>query len=152
MRLQRIQALKQFGLSLSDIGAFLAEPGAALIEIIAQQMRVLDEQVQRAQTLRDRLLRLRERISKGEDTGLTDWLTILEMMTMYEKHFPKKELEFCRSHQAAGSLDDAWGQLVPAVQQAMDHGISPASEEAQSLHGGGCGYSGIPREMTPALP
>jgi methyltransferase (TIGR00027 family) len=133
VRLHRILALKQFGCSLADIGAFLAEPGASVIEIITQQMSVLDGQVQRAQTLRDRLFRLSEQIAKGEDTGLTDWLTILELMTMYEKHLSKEELETLRSNKAAGNLDDEWRQLVRLVQDAMDRGISPESEEAQGL-------------------
>jgi methyltransferase (TIGR00027 family) len=133
MRLHRIQALKQFGCSLSDIGVFLAEPDASPIEILTQQMSVLDEQIQHAQVLRDRLFRLSEQISKGIDTGLTDWLTILEMMTMYEKHFSKEELEKLRSNKAAGKLDDEWRQLVPLVQQAMDRGITPQSEEAHRL-------------------
>jgi methyltransferase (TIGR00027 family) len=133
VRLHRIQALKQFGCSLSDIGAFLAEPGASPIELITQQMSVLDEQVQRAQALRDRLFRLRARISKGEDTGLTDWLTILEMMTMYEKHLSREELDRLRSNKAAGNLDGEWNQLVPLVQDAMDRGIAPESQEAQGL-------------------
>ncbi|MGO9022574.1 MAG: SAM-dependent methyltransferase [Syntrophobacteraceae bacterium] len=133
-RLHRIQALKQFGWSLSEIRAFLAEPGGAtLIEIITQQMNVLDEQVQRALTLRDRLFWLRERIAKGEETGLTDWLTILEMMTMYEKHLSKEELNTLYSNQATGNLDEEWSRLVPIVQDSMDRGISPESREAQEL-------------------
>jgi methyltransferase (TIGR00027 family) len=133
VRLHRIQALKQFGCSLSDIGAFLAEPGASPLAILTQQMSALDAQVERAQTLRDRLFRLREQISKGEDTGLTDWLTILELMTMYEKHLSKEELDTLRLNKAAGNLDDEWNQLVPLVQDSMDRGISPESEEAQRL-------------------
>jgi methyltransferase (TIGR00027 family) len=133
VRLHRIQALKQFGFSLSDIGAFLARPEASPIGIITQQMSILDEQVHRAQTLRDRLQRLREQLSNGEDTGITDWLTILELMTMYEKHFSQKELEILRSNKAAGNLDDEWIQLVPLVQEAMDRGIPPDSKEAQGL-------------------
>jgi methyltransferase (TIGR00027 family) len=133
VRLHKIQALKQFGCSLSEIGAFLEEPGASLVEIITQQMSVLGEQVQRAQTLRDRLFRLQERISKGEDTGLTDWLTILELMTMYEKHLSREELDILRSNKAAGNRDDEWRQLLSMVQNAMDRGTSPESIETQGL-------------------
>jgi methyltransferase (TIGR00027 family) len=133
VRLHRIQALKQFGCALADIGAFLAEPGASPVEIIEQQMSVLDDQVRRAQILRDRLFRLRGQILKGEATGLTDWLTVLELMTMYEKHFTKEELDTLRSNKAAGNLDDEWSHLVPLVQDAMDRGMSPESTEAQGL-------------------
>jgi len=133
VRLHKIQALKQFGCSLSDIGAFLSEPGASPLEIITHQINILDEQVQRAQTLRDRLSRLKERILMGEQTGLRDWLGILELMTMYEKHFSQEELEKLRSNKAVGKLDNDWRQLVRTVQEAMSRGISPITEEAQKL-------------------
>jgi methyltransferase (TIGR00027 family) len=133
VRLHKIQALKQFGCSLSEIGAFLGGPGASIIEIITHQMGVLDEQVRRAQTLRDRLFRLRERISQGEGTGLTDWLNILELMTIYEKHLSREELDTLRSNKADGKLDDEWRHLVSMVQNAMDCGTSPESKEARGL-------------------
>jgi methyltransferase (TIGR00027 family) len=133
VRLHRIQALKQFGCSLSDIGAFLASPGASLIEIITQQISVLDEQARRAQTLRDRLSRLKEQLSRGEDARLTDWLTILEMMTMYEKHLSTQELDTLLSKKAAGALDEEWGRLASSVQDSMNRGLSPESKEAQGL-------------------
>jgi methyltransferase (TIGR00027 family) len=133
VRLHRIQALKQFGCSLSDIGAFLASPGASLIEIITQQISILDEQARRAQTLRDRLSRLREQLSRGEDARLTDWLTILEMMTMYEKHLSKQELDTLLSKKAAGALDEEWGRLASSVQDSMNRGLSPKSKDAQGL-------------------
>jgi DNA-binding transcriptional MerR regulator len=133
IRLHRIQALKQFGCSLSEIGAFLAEPGASLMEIITRQMSVLEERVLRAQSLRDRLSRLREQITRGESTGLTDWLTILELMTMYEKNLSRKELDALRSNKAGGNLDEEWRRLLPRVRDAVDHGVPPESEEAQGL-------------------
>lgn len=130
VRLQRIQALKQFGWSLVDIGTFLADPGSSLADIITQQIRALEERVRRTQTLRDRLFQLRERISKGEDAGLTDWLTILEAMAMYERHFSKEELEALRSNR--GSVrDEERRRLVSQVQALIDGGVSPESEEAR---------------------
>jgi methyltransferase (TIGR00027 family) len=133
IQLHRIQALKQFGCSLADIRAFLAEPGASLMDIVTRQMSVLDEQVRRAQTLRDRLSRLREQLSRGEETGITDWLTILELMTMYEKHLSKEELATLHSNKAAGNREDGWSQLVPLVQGGIDRGLSPESGEAREL-------------------
>lgn len=77
VRLHRIQALKQFGYSLSEIRAFLAEPGASLLEIITKQLSILEERIQRAQTLRYRLLQLREQMMRGEKTGLPEFSKIL---------------------------------------------------------------------------
>ena len=132
-RLHRIQALKQFGCSLTDIAAFLEEPGASPVSIISQQMNALDERARRARVLRERLSRLKERIEKGEGTGLTDWLTILELMTMYEKHLSQEELDTLRANKAAGNLDEERRRLVRSIRDAMEGGLPPESEEAQKL-------------------
>jgi DNA-binding transcriptional MerR regulator len=115
IRLQRIQTLKQFGCSLSVIRTFLADSQASLNEIIAHQISVLDDQMQRITTLRNRLLRLNEQISRGDSTCLPDWLTILEVMAMYEKRFSQQELDLLHSNKVTGNLDQAWKQLIPEI-------------------------------------
>jgi methyltransferase (TIGR00027 family) len=133
VRLHRIQALKQLGFSLSEVRAFLEEPGASGVEIISNQLSVLEKQLQRAQILRDRLFRLREQLMRGEETGVGDWLTVLELMTLYEEHFSREELERLRANRAAGNLGPEWRLLIQAVQDAMDRGIRPEAPEVQDL-------------------
>lgn len=133
VRLHRIQALKQLGCALADIVAFLAQPGASPSEIIAQQIDVLDEQMQRAKTLRGRLFRLQAQLLQEKDTGLTDWLNILELMTLYEKHFTKDEIETLRANKAVGALDVQWRQLIPLAQDLIDRRIPSDSKQAQEL-------------------
>ncbi|MFH0780426.1 MAG: SAM-dependent methyltransferase [Pseudomonadota bacterium] len=132
-KLHRIQALKQFGCSLADIGAFLSEPGASVIEIICRQAEILKEQAERADELHQRLLRLKGQLVSGEETGLTDWLTILKMMTMYEKHLSKEELETLLSKKAPGRLDKEWTRLSVKVRALIERGTPPESPEAQSV-------------------
>jgi methyltransferase (TIGR00027 family) len=131
IRLQRIQALKQFGCSLSAIRTFLTDTQASLGDIIARQISVLDEQMQRIKTLRSRLSRLNEQISRGDATCLPDWLTILEVMAMYEKRFSQRELDLLHSNKVAGNLDQAWKQLVSQIQDLIDHGIPATDKETQ---------------------
>jgi methyltransferase (TIGR00027 family) len=133
IRLHRIQALKQFGCSLADIRVFLQDPATSPVEILTRQMRVLEDRAQRALILWERLFRLKEQLCRGEDTGVTDWLTILEMMTMYEKHLTKQELDTLLTKKAAGNLDVEWGELSGCVQNAMDRGLAPESEKAREL-------------------
>src|SRR5487761_2233805 len=54
-RLHQIQALKRFGLSLSDIGDVLKNPDARLVNIVETQIRMLNQQISRSTALRDRL-------------------------------------------------------------------------------------------------
>ena len=132
-RLHRIQALKQFGCSLAEIKAFLAAPGASIDAILSQQMRDLETQVRRARALRDRLARLRQRLARGETAGLTDWLAVLKMMTLYERHLSGRELDALFAQKRAGTLEEECSRIVARARGAMTRGVPPEGEEAQQL-------------------
>ncbi|NMM36959.1 MAG: SAM-dependent methyltransferase [Glaciimonas sp.] len=135
IRLHRIQALKHFGCSLSDIKAYLDESRIAPIEIINRQISVLDEQARRAQALRDSLKHLADKISIGGETGVADWLNLLEMMTMYEKHLTREDLDHLRAQQQhmGGHLDARRTELISETRESIDVGRLPESQEAQAL-------------------
>lgn len=135
IRLHRIQALKHFGCSLSDIRAYLDEPGIPPIEIINRQISVLDAQARRAQVLRDRLQHVGDKISRGGETGVADWLNLLEMMTMYDKHLSKEDLDHMRARQDSMGMDlgAQMIELTAETQRSVDMGLLPESREAQAL-------------------
>lgn len=135
IRLHRIQALKHFGCALSDIRAYLDEPGIPPIEIINRQISVLDEQARRAQALRDRLQHVGEKISRGGETGVADWLNLLEMMTMYDKHLSKEDLDHIRARQDSMGMDleARMIELISETRKSIDMGLLPESQEAQAL-------------------
>ncbi|AOY95379.1 hypothetical protein BKK79_26800 [Cupriavidus sp. USMAA2-4] len=135
IRLHRIQALKHFGCSLSDIKAYLDDAGIEPAEIIHRQISVLDEQARRAQALRDGLQHLAEKITRGSETGMADWLNLLEMMTMYEKHLSSEDLDHLRAQQqASGSnLDARRAELIAETRRSMESGRLPEHQEAQVL-------------------
>ena len=132
-RLHRIQALKHFGCSLEDIRSFLERPDAPIGEILAQQMRALEEQIRRARSLYQRLKRLGDQIARGETTGLTDWLAVLEMMNLYEGRLSRDELDRLLANWVASNLDAAWAELAAEVGDAMSRGTPAESRTAQSL-------------------
>lgn len=135
IRLHRIQALKHFDCSLSDIRVYLDESGPSPIEIIDRQISVLDEQARRAQALRDSLQRLKDKIASGGETGVTDWLNLMEMMTMYEKHLTKEELDQLSAQQQSmgPSLNARWADLIAEIRKSIDLGLPPESQDAQAL-------------------
>ena len=135
IRLHKIQTLKQLGFSLSDITSILADAKTSSLEIITQQIDALDKKIHHAQALRNRLNHLKEKLAQGADPKQADWLAILEMMNMYEKHFSKDEIQRLRSRweEAERDLDTAWHEAVQAVQKAMDAGEKPTSETARKL-------------------
>ncbi|KWK11804.1 SAM-dependent methyltransferase [Burkholderia stagnalis] len=135
IRLHRIQALKHFGCALSDIKVYLDDSGIAPIEIIHRQISVLDEQARRAQTLRDGLQHLADKLTRGSEAGTADWLNLLEMMTMYEKHLTREDLDHlhAQQQQLGAHLDTRRIELMAEMRRSVDTGLLPEDPDAQAL-------------------
>ncbi|HEX8603608.1 MAG TPA: MerR family transcriptional regulator [Pseudoduganella sp.] len=131
-RLQQIQALRQLGMPLADIGHFLAHSGTTALAIVERQLAALQKQIDEAARMHTHLLGLHARLSRGEQPELAEWLTTLEQMKMYEQYFSKEELanlrmvhdEECRAE---------WAALVDDVADIMAAKTLPASLEAKQL-------------------
>lgn len=132
-RLHQIQALRRFGMSLADIGAFLANPDSPLSGIVAQQIAALDRQIDQATLLRAQLAQLQQQLAQGEEPELADWLTTLELMTMYDKYFSKEELSRLPFFQQSDVRRDEWQAMIAQVRALMDAGVPAADPRAQQL-------------------
>jgi DNA-binding transcriptional MerR regulator len=131
-RLHLIQALRQLGLSLTDIDTALSASQQPLAELVDRQIAQIDRELREGARLRQRLLQLRAQLANGQSPELADWLTTLELMTMYEKYFSPEELKTLPLHTDQDLLAE-WGALVAAVQAAMDRGSTPDDADAQIL-------------------
>lgn len=131
-RLHRIQALRQLGLPLADIGVALSGPQQPLADVVERQIAQLDRDLADAARLRERLVHLRNQLASGQSPDLADWLDTLELMTMYEKYFTPEELKALPLHTDPDMLPE-WSALVAAVQAAMDRGATPDDADAQQL-------------------
>lgn len=132
-RLHQIQALRRFGLPLAEIGAYLDQPHAPLDEIIAKQIAMLDRQIQQAATLRDRLVQLQAQLADGTEPELADWLTTLEMMTMYDKYFSQDELARLPMYRNGPDGDTDWLALIKEIQEQMDGDFAPEEARPREL-------------------
>ena len=134
-RLHRIQALSRLGVPLAKIGDLLASDGATLPDIITQQLAALEQQMAQAAVLRERLIGLRARLCRGDEPELADWLTTLELMTMYDKYFTPDELQALEQHKTKAKDDGQhhWPALIRTVREAMKRGVAPEHDEAQAL-------------------
>lgn len=129
-RLHQIQALRQLGMPLADIGSFLAHSGTPALAIVERQLAALDRQIDEAARMRTQLQHLHARLSRGEQPELAEWLTTLEQMKMYDKYFSKEELnELAFYHDEKARAE--WQELVAHVALLMERGIQPASAEAK---------------------
>ncbi len=130
-RLHQIQALRRFGVALADIGTFLANPGCRLPAIVDQQIEALTRQIEQAGALRDQLTRLKRQLAADEEPALADWLTTLELMTMYDKYFTKEQRERLPFFNGTGQCIAEWDAIVARMHALRDAGTAPESPEVQ---------------------
>lgn len=132
-RLHQVQALRRFGMSLADVGTFLASPGAQLPAIVDQQIAALARQIAQADVLRDQLCTLRAQLADGREPDLANWLTTLELMTMYDNYFSKEELARLPFAHNQAAVQAEWDDLVARVKTMLATGVAPASPEGGAL-------------------
>ncbi|MGS0892090.1 MerR family transcriptional regulator [Burkholderia stagnalis] len=132
-RLHQIQALRRFGLSLAEIGDYLNRPGASLVDLVAKQIALLDRQLAQTARLRDRLASLHAQLAAGTEPELADWLTTLELMTVYDKYFSEEELARLPMYRKSQTGDAEWIALVGEVRALHDAGVPPEDARVRTL-------------------
>ncbi|KVV31939.1 MerR family transcriptional regulator [Burkholderia ubonensis] len=132
-RLHQIQALRRFGLSLAEIGDYLNQPGAPLVDLVAKQITLLDRQIEQSAQLRERLVRLHAQLAEGTEPELADWLTTLELMTVYDKYFSEEELARMPMYRKSQTGDAEWIALIADVRALYDAGVPPEDERVRAL-------------------
>jgi DNA-binding transcriptional MerR regulator len=132
-RLHQIQALRRFGMSLADIGTFLASPDAPFADVVAQQIDALGQQIEQATALRERLSQLHRQMAGGGEPALTDWLSALELMNLYDKYFTKDELRRLPFWQQDARRNSGWVALVQQIQELMRQGVPSDDAQARAL-------------------
>ncbi|MFK0378171.1 MerR family transcriptional regulator [Pandoraea sp. NPDC090278] len=148
-RLHEIQALRRFGMSLSDIGQWLANRDASngssggqsntqsaydgLDALIARQIDMLTHQIDDASRLRERLVRLQTQLASGEAPELAEWLSTLELMNMYDKYFSQDELARFPLYQNKQAHGSDWPAIVAEVRDLIARGEPSTGETAQAV-------------------
>ena len=132
-RLHRILALRRFGMALADIGTYLTGPDVPLSSLVERQISMLDRQIAQASALRSRLVRLRGQLADEQQPDPADWLTTLELMTMYDKYFTQQELQELPLYTDAQQIEGEWQALVAEVRGLLDAGTDPADGKARAL-------------------
>lgn len=132
-RLHQIQALKRLGVPLAEIATLLTDGALSLPQVLTQQIEALDRQLTQMQQLRQRLGLVQQQLLQGGEPELTDWLTTLEMMTMYDNYFTAEELKQLPFYQADAQRETEWQQLVQALLELQDNDVAPGEPQAQAL-------------------
>ncbi len=132
-RLHQIQALRRFGVGLSDIAAYLAGPDAKLSTIVDQQITALTRQIEQADVLRTQLKQLQAELKTGAEPDLAAWLTTLELMTMYDTYFTKDELKRFPLLSGDPACLAEWSDMAAQFQHMVASGMPPSATEAKQL-------------------
>jgi DNA-binding transcriptional MerR regulator len=134
-RLHQVQALRQMGCSLPDIRAVLDGDGVSALALIERQTAMLDERVRQARRLSRGLRHLAARLAQGEVVHNGEWLELLELMTLQERHLSEAELDALRARETheGGRLEREWVALVDEVGAAIAQRLPPEDANAQAL-------------------
>ncbi|PFH13581.1 MerR family transcriptional regulator [Burkholderia sp. JKS000303] len=132
-RLHQIQALRRFGLSLTEIGDHLNQPGTPLVELVAKQIASLDHQLAQTARLRERLVHLHAQLGAGTEPELADWLTTLELMTVYDRYFSEEELARLPMYRKSQTGDAEWIALIADVRTLHDAGVPPEDARVRAF-------------------
>jgi DNA-binding transcriptional MerR regulator len=134
IRLHRVQALKQLGYSLAAIRAALDDAHLDPLALIQRQIHDLGVEERQAQQLSQRLQELARQIASGE-AATSEWLDVLEMMGIYQKHLTDNELRTLHNPKDSlrHEIEAQWSDLIDRVEAAVQQGIPTSSLAAQAL-------------------
>ena len=135
IRLHRIQTLKQMGYALPQIHQAVHDVHLEPVDLLLRQANALEAQAEQAHALAQRLKQVANTIKQDGETQSTDWLDVLEMMTIYARHLTKEEISAMQKpdQKAAHQRTMQWKKLVGEVEAAMHQAIAPNSPYAQAL-------------------
>jgi DNA-binding transcriptional MerR regulator len=126
-RLYRARALRQLGLSLPEIADALDRTGddsAGLRQLLTAQLQQLRAQAERITRLQAQLGALVARLDAATIPDHEQFLTTLEMISMYEQHFtPEQRDRLAGRRTALGpqAMDAARAQAAGMIEEAMRH-------------------------------
>lgn len=137
-RLQQIQSLRATGFPLDEIrrllhGAFSAQ------RVIQLHLDRLQAQLAQTQRLTERLQQLARHLDTATHVPLTDLCRIIEATIMMEKYFTPEQLQDIQARGAAlgtekvREVEQAWGEVIPAVRAHMAKGTSADDPDLQAL-------------------
>lgn len=138
-RLQQIRSLRALGLSLEDIGRQLAGEGSSLPDVLERHLDQARADLQKQQQLVQRLEAMVSLLRRGEDVSAEQFLSTLEVMSMFDKLYTPEEMQEIKAHgdalgpEGLKRSQEQWARLIAEMRAEMDRGSDPKSERVQAL-------------------
>ena len=138
-RLQKVQLLRGLGLSLTDIAAMLDGSGIPFGRIIRLHRARLEDRKAEIGSLLLRLDAVEARLGKGGRVATDELFSLMEAITMFEKHYTPEQLDELRKRREALGDDrirqgqQDWTDLIAQVRSAVEEGTPPDSDQGREL-------------------
>jgi DNA-binding transcriptional MerR regulator len=138
-RLQQIVSLRQLGFSLEQIAECLAQPRYSALRVVELHAARLEQQIEEQRALVARLIRIAATLRQRKPVSAEEFLTTIEAIHMYEKHFTPEELERIRKRGAVvgaeriREVEAEWPQLIAEVRAELERGTDPKAPPMQAL-------------------
>ncbi len=137
-RLLKIRALKQLGLSLTEIARCLDE-AVTLTEVLDRHAAAVRERLAAAARVAERLDRVRERLSRESRPSVDRLIETLEVIEMHEKYFDEEQRKQLEERRAAvgderiRAVQEEWSAIFAALREAIDAGKAPDDPEVREV-------------------
>lgn len=120
-------------MSLNEVRDCLSRQPLSLDDVIDVQLAMLDKQINQMTTLRQRLVVLQDNLRAGTEPCLSEWLTTLELMNMYDRYFSQDERAQLPFAQPDNQREEEWQQLIGDVRRLMSEPTPVTSPLAQQV-------------------
>ncbi|MBW8844215.1 MAG: MerR family transcriptional regulator [Burkholderiales bacterium] len=142
LRLHRVLALRDAGLSLKEIGPLLdGEAPQPLAAVLKAQIEQIEAQLLAQETLLQTLRNAAKRLALHGDGGdaMQVLLDAMQMRRVHERWFSPEQMRALRQQWEAlpeaerDAVEAEWPTLIRQAREAMDAGRDPAAPEVQAL-------------------
>lgn len=142
LRLHRVLALRDAGLSLKEIGPLLdGEAPQPLAAVLKAQIEQIEAQLLAQETLLQTLRNAAKRLALHGDGGdaMQVLLDAMQMRRVHERWFSPEQMRALRQQWEAlpeaerDAVEAEWPTLIRQAREAMDLGRDPAAPEVQAL-------------------
>lgn len=142
LRLHRVLALRDAGLSLKDIVPLLdGEAPQPLAQVLQAQIEQIEAQLLAQETLLQTLRNAARRLAQHGDGGdaLQVLLDAMQIRRVHERWFSPTQMRALRQRWETlpaaerDAVEAEWPRLVAQARAAMDAGLDPAAPEVQAL-------------------
>lgn len=138
-RLQQIVSLRRLGFGLEQVRDHLARTDYDPRQVVRRHIAQVREQARELGRLESRLSALAVALDRAEAVSPDDFLTLIEEMIMFEKHYTPDQLGQLQARaeqvgeERIRQVQAEWPELMAEVRAAMDAGTDPADPAVQNL-------------------